>query len=155
MVRVADLTKTRATIVVGTVFGSIVEALRKGRTRSRSAASAASRLRRREPRKGRNPRTGDRVDVLSKRVAYFKPGKELKAMIQPGAGAGRTAAVVRVAFRSQSRSPPPRISAPPSPRSCYRAHARGRLCRLCCSPFSGSDLRVHGWRVSDHARAFG
>ena len=29
----------------------------------------------------RNPRTGDRVDVPSKRVAYFKPGKELKELI--------------------------------------------------------------------------
>ena len=39
------------------------------------------RLRRREPHRGRNPRTGDRVDVPSKRVAYFTPGKELKALI--------------------------------------------------------------------------
>ena len=39
------------------------------------------RLRRREPRKGRNPKTGDRVDVPSKHVPYFKPGKELKDLI--------------------------------------------------------------------------
>ena len=39
------------------------------------------RLRRRELHRGRNPRTGDRVDVPSKRVAYFKPGKELKELI--------------------------------------------------------------------------
>ena len=38
-------------------------------------------MRRREPRKGRNPKTGDRVDVPSKRVPYFKPGKELKELI--------------------------------------------------------------------------
>ena len=30
---------------------------------------------------GRNPKTGARVEVPSKTVAYFKPGKELKAMI--------------------------------------------------------------------------
>ena len=36
------------------------------------------RLRRREPRKGRNPKTGDKVDVPPKKVPYFKPGKELK-----------------------------------------------------------------------------
>ena len=30
---------------------------------------------------GRNPKTGDRVDVPSKRVPYFKPGKELKELI--------------------------------------------------------------------------
>ena len=46
------------------------------------------RLRRREPRKGRNPKTGDRVDVPPKKVPYFKPGKELKELINrttPGA----------------------------------------------------------------------
>jgi integration host factor subunit beta len=39
------------------------------------------RLRRREPRKGRNPKTGDKVDVPPKKVPYFKPGKELKELI--------------------------------------------------------------------------
>ena len=39
------------------------------------------RLRCREPHRGRNPRTGDQVDVPSKRVAYFTPGKELKELI--------------------------------------------------------------------------
>ena len=39
------------------------------------------RLRRRQPRRGRNPSTGGQVDVPSKRVAYFKPGKELKELI--------------------------------------------------------------------------
>ena len=32
---------------------------------------------------GRYPRTDDRVDVRSKRVAYFKPGRELKELINP------------------------------------------------------------------------
>ena len=34
--------------------------------------------RQREARKGRNPRTGDAVDVPAKRVPYFKPGKEIR-----------------------------------------------------------------------------
>ena len=46
----------------------------------RSHAGVRVRLRRREPHRGRNPRTGNRVDVPSKRVAYFKPGKELKEL---------------------------------------------------------------------------
>ena len=37
--------------------------------------------REREPRKGRNPRTGDTVDVPGKRVPYFKPGKEMRARL--------------------------------------------------------------------------
>jgi integration host factor subunit beta len=32
-------------------------------------------------RKGRNPKTGDKVDVPPKKVPYFKPGKELKDLI--------------------------------------------------------------------------
>jgi integration host factor subunit beta len=37
--------------------------------------------RERDPRKGRNPRTGDTVDVPGKRVPYFKPGKEIRARL--------------------------------------------------------------------------
>jgi len=32
----------------------------------------------REARTGRNPRTGQAVDVPAKRVPYFKPGKEMR-----------------------------------------------------------------------------
>ena len=38
-------------------------------------------LHRREARVGRNPKTGDKVDVPTKKVPYFKPGKELKDLI--------------------------------------------------------------------------
>jgi integration host factor subunit beta len=37
--------------------------------------------RERDPRKGRNPRTCDTVDVPGKRVPYFKPGKEIRARL--------------------------------------------------------------------------
>ena len=81
--QVADatgLTKKRAEIIVDTVFGNIAEALHKGE-KVELRGFGSFRLRRREPRRGRNLRTGDRVDVPSKRVAYFKPGKELKELI--------------------------------------------------------------------------
>ncbi|OZA92899.1 integration host factor subunit beta [Altererythrobacter sp. H2] len=35
-------------------------------------------IRSREPRQGRNPRTGEPVSVPGKRVPYFKPGKEIR-----------------------------------------------------------------------------
>ena len=78
--QVAGLTKKRAEIIVGTVFGSIVETLHRGE-KVELRGFGSFRLRRREPRRGRNPRTGDRVDVPSKRVAYFKPSQELKELI--------------------------------------------------------------------------
>lgn len=34
--------------------------------------------RERDARIGRNPRTGEPVEVLAKRVPYFKPGKEMR-----------------------------------------------------------------------------
>ena len=37
--------------------------------------------REREARTGRNPRTGETVDVDAKRVPYFKPGKEMRARL--------------------------------------------------------------------------
>ena len=76
----ADLSKKRAEVIVETVFGSVVEALRSGR-RSKSAASAAFASGAARRARAANPRTGDRVDVASKHVAYFKPGKELKELI--------------------------------------------------------------------------
>ena len=77
---IADLTKKRAEVIVETVFGSIAEALRR-EEKVELRGFGSFRLRRREPRTGRNPKTGDRVDVASKHVAYFKPGKELKELI--------------------------------------------------------------------------
>ena len=51
------------------------------RREDRARGFGSFRLRRREPRKGRNPKTGDKVDVPPKKVPYFKPGKELKELI--------------------------------------------------------------------------
>ena len=76
----AGLTRKRAEIIVDTVFGSIVEALRRGE-KVELRGFGSFRLRRREPRRGHNPKTGDRVDVPLKHVAYFKPGRELKELI--------------------------------------------------------------------------
>ena len=78
--RVAELTKKHSEVIVDAVFESIVNALQRGE-KIELRGFGSFRLRRREPRKGRNPKTGDRVDVPSKRVPYFKPGKELKELI--------------------------------------------------------------------------
>jgi len=39
-------------------------------------------IRQRDARKARNPRTGEMVEVPAKRVPHFKPGKELKEMVE-------------------------------------------------------------------------
>jgi integration host factor subunit beta len=78
--RVSDLTKKHSEVIVETLFRSIIDALHRGE-KIELRGFGSFRLRRREPRKGRNPKTGEKVDVPSKRVPYFKPGKELKQLI--------------------------------------------------------------------------
>ena len=76
----ADLTKKDAEQLVEVVFDSIIQTLNNGE-KIELRGFGSFRLRKREPRKGRNPKTGDKVDVPPKRVPYFKPGKELKELI--------------------------------------------------------------------------
>ncbi|MYN64929.1 MAG: integration host factor subunit beta [Acidobacteria bacterium] len=69
------VSKRRAEIVVDTLFGSIGEALHQGE-KVELRGFGSFRLRLRPPRRRRNPRTGDGVDVPPKHVACFKPGKD-------------------------------------------------------------------------------
>lgn len=47
-----------------------------GRVELRGFGAFSTRAR--EARKGRNPRTGEAVEVPAKRAPYFKPGKEIR-----------------------------------------------------------------------------
>ena len=89
--RVSDLTKKHSEVIVDTVFKSIIDALHRGE-KIELRGFGSFRLRKREPRKGRNPKTGDKVDVPPKKVPYFKPGKELKDLINREAEASLEAA---------------------------------------------------------------
>src|SRR5947207_554093 len=84
--RVSDLTKKHSEVIVDTVFKSIIDALHRGE-KIELRGFGSFRLRQREPRKGRNPKTGDKVDVPPKKVPYFKPGKELKDLLNRDADA--------------------------------------------------------------------
>src|SRR5262249_53984960 len=75
--RAAELNKRDAEVIVETVFDSIIGALNKGE-KVELRGFGSFRTRERGPRRGRNPKTGEPVDVPAKRVPYFKPGKELK-----------------------------------------------------------------------------
>ena len=66
--------------VVAVFFDEITGRLAKGgRVELRGFGAFSTRSR--EARKGRNPRTGDSVDVPGKAVPYFKPGKEMRAKL--------------------------------------------------------------------------
>ncbi len=75
-----EMTRKDSEIIVDTMFDSIVKALHAS-DRIEIRGFGSFRTRQRQPRIGRNPKTGARVEVPSKTVAYFKPGIELKEMI--------------------------------------------------------------------------
>ena len=63
--------------IVGVVFDRIIEAMAQGHRVELRGFGAFS-VRARDARTGRNPRTGDEVQVPDKVVPYFKTGKELR-----------------------------------------------------------------------------
>jgi integration host factor subunit beta len=104
--RVSDLTKKHSEVIVDTVFKSIITALHRGE-KIELRGFGSFRLRRREPRKGRNPKTGDKVDVPPKKVPYFKPGKELKELINDdNAAAQASQANSSRGLTDENRQPP-------------------------------------------------
>jgi integration host factor subunit beta len=82
--RAAELTKKDAEVVVEEVFKNIIQALNRGE-KIELRGFGSFRVRSRDARRGRNPKTGEPVDIPAKRVPYFKPGKELKELINDGA----------------------------------------------------------------------
>ncbi len=77
---VKDLTRKQTEIIVETVFESMKEALSKGE-KVEIRGFGNFRLKKRRPRKARNPKTGRGVEVPPKSVVYFKVGKELREAI--------------------------------------------------------------------------
>ncbi|MFD1786950.1 integration host factor subunit beta [Sphingomonas floccifaciens] len=76
----ADLTTRDIEKIVDVFFERIVSQLIKdGRVELRGFGAFSTRAR--NARTGRNPRTGESVDVDAKRVPYFKPGKEMRARL--------------------------------------------------------------------------
>ena len=75
-----DLAPREIESIVSTFFDAMVDQLAKGgRVELRGFGAFSTRAR--DARTGRNPRTGDVVDVDAKRVPYFKPGKEMRAKL--------------------------------------------------------------------------
>jgi integration host factor subunit beta len=78
--RVVEMTRKDSEVIVEAIFDSIVKSLRAG-DKIEIRGYGSFRTRQRQPRVGRNPKTGDRVEVPSKRIPYFKPSKELKDLV--------------------------------------------------------------------------
>src|SRR5881409_648624 len=78
--RVTELTRKDSEVIVDTLFESVIKALRVG-DKLEVRGFGSFRVRQRNSRIGRNPKTGEKVEVPAKRVPYFKPSKELKDLI--------------------------------------------------------------------------
>ncbi|MGB3795871.1 MAG: integration host factor subunit beta [Alteraurantiacibacter sp.] len=77
-----DLRPEEIEQVVDVFFEEITQRLAEGgRVELRGFGTFSTRER--DARTGRNPRTGESVEVAAKRVPYFKPGKEMRERLNP------------------------------------------------------------------------
>lgn len=83
--KVQALTVTQTEMVIDTIFDSMKAALLKG-DKVEIRGFGNFRLKTREPRQARNPKTGQQVQVPAKKVLFFKVGKELREVINKEKG---------------------------------------------------------------------
>lgn len=102
--RVVAMSRKDSEIIVETIFDSIVKSLKAG-DKIEIRGFGSFRTRQRNPRIGRNPKTGTRVDVPAKKIPYFKPSKELKDLVNNSQPAETPAT---------PSAPPPEASNPPA-----------------------------------------
>ena len=77
------LTARDAARVVNTMFDEIRDTMaRDGRVELRGFGSFS--VRHRKARRGRNPRSGERVDIPAKKMPFFKTGKGLHERLNSG-----------------------------------------------------------------------
>jgi integration host factor subunit beta len=89
--RLAELTRKDSEVIVETIFDSVVRSLRAG-DKIEIRGFGSFRTRQRKPRMGRNPKTGEKVEVPAKKIPFFKPSKELKDLVNEGVAAPTPAA---------------------------------------------------------------
>jgi len=87
VLRVTELPRKESETIVETIFDSIIEALQKGE-KIEIRGFGSFRTRQRRGRVGRNPKTGEKVDVPAKKIPFFKPSKELKDFVNTADGQG-------------------------------------------------------------------
>ena len=76
-----ELTKKDATKAVDAVLDAIADALKTG-DKVQLIGFGNFEVRERAARKGRNPQTGEEIEIASSKVPAFKPGKQLKDSIK-------------------------------------------------------------------------
>ena len=80
VLRITELPRKESETIVETIFESIIDALQKG-DKIEIRGFGSFRTRQRRGRIGRNPKTGEKVEVPAKKIPFFKPSKELKDFV--------------------------------------------------------------------------
>ena len=80
VLRITELPRKESETIVETIFDSIIESLQKGQ-KIEILGFGSFRTRERRGRVGRNPKTGEKVEVPAKKIPFFKPSKELKDFV--------------------------------------------------------------------------
>jgi DNA-binding protein HU-beta len=76
-----ELSKKDATKAVDAVFDSVMNALKDG-DKVQLIGFGNFEVRERAARKGRNPQTGEEIEIPASKVPAFKPGKALKDAVK-------------------------------------------------------------------------
>ncbi|MBN8202606.1 HU family DNA-binding protein [Cytobacillus firmus] len=77
----AELSKKDAARAVDAVFASIQTALKNG-DKVQLIGFGNFEVRERAARKGRNPQTGEEIEIAASKLPVFKPGKQLKDSVK-------------------------------------------------------------------------
>jgi integration host factor subunit beta len=91
VIKVKQLPRKEAEVTVETIFESVIFALQSG-DKIEIRGFGSFRTRSRRGRMGRNPKTGEKVEVPAKRIPFFKPSKELKDFVNNSGTASTSAA---------------------------------------------------------------
>ena len=81
--RVVEVTRKESEVIIETILDSVVKSLRQGE-KVEIRGFGSFRTRERQGRVGRNPKSGESVEVPPKTIPFFKPSKELRDVVNGG-----------------------------------------------------------------------
>ena len=75
-----DLSKKESAAIINEIFEIIKETLERGE-KVKISGFGNFVVKQKEPRKGRNPQTGDELEITARKIVTFKPSQVLRAAL--------------------------------------------------------------------------
>jgi integration host factor subunit beta len=104
VLRITELPRKESESIVETIFDSIIESLQNG-DKIEIRGFGSFRTRQRRGRVGRNPKTGEKVEVPPKKIPFFKPSKELKDFVNTSEAAASARATSTAPASGEAKHP--------------------------------------------------